>query len=121
MDLKTAAVTGAVVGTVASFVFGKSFDVEKVAKYAAIGAGAFAASSYLMTAMGGKHQVAGELTGWDEVGADWNPKSNPYLRHALEYGGKGSPEWAQKMAKEYKTFEHGRHKGPPPGRHFAWK
>ena len=69
MDLKTAAITGAVAGAVASFVFGKKtrgLDFEKIAKYAAGGAGALAVGSYVMSSVGGKHLSAGEhRAGWD--------------------------------------------------------
>ena len=45
MDMKKAAITGAVGGIIASFVFGKkSKRLEHAAKYAALGAGVMAAT-----------------------------------------------------------------------------
>jgi len=81
MDLKTAAITGAVAGTVASFIFGKKsrgFNVEKVAKYAALGAGALAAGSYVMSEVGHRSHVAGQFTGHEHH--DWQAPEHQHFR-----------------------------------------
>lgn len=78
MDLKKAAVTGAVVGAFASLLFGKKGrgkGFEKATTYAAGGAALAALGLFVMDKTG--HHVAGELTGWGNEHEFGNPRHSP--------------------------------------------
>lgn len=69
VDYKKAALFGAVAGTALSFVLGKKtrgFDFEKVAKYAAGGAGALMAAGYVMAETGKPIGLLATRTGWED-------------------------------------------------------
>jgi hypothetical protein len=72
VDYKKAALTGAIAGTVASFLFGRKsrgFDYGKIAKYAASGAGVVMAAGYVMAETGKPIAMLAPRTGfhpWEE-------------------------------------------------------
>ena len=72
VDYKKAALWGAVGGTVASFIFGRKtrgMDFEKIAKYAAGGAGVVMAAGYVMAETGKPIGLLSTRTGhWDYWG-----------------------------------------------------
>lgn len=84
VDYKKAALTGAIAGTVASFIFGRKsrgIDYGKIAKYAAGGAGAVMAAGYVMAETGRPIKMlatAGEFTGHgDYWGHHHHPDDQP--------------------------------------------
>jgi hypothetical protein len=75
VDYKKAALVGAGIGTVASFIFGRKrargLDWGKILKYAAVGGGATMVAGYAMAETGrpiGMLAAKGEFTGWEHGG-----------------------------------------------------
>ena len=69
VDYKKAALTGAIAGTVASFIFGRKsrgIDYGKIAKYAAGGAGVVMAAGYVMAETGRPIGMLATRTVWEE-------------------------------------------------------
>jgi hypothetical protein len=85
VDYKKAALTGAIAGTVASFIFGRKtrgIDYGKIAKYAAGGAGVVMAAGYVMAETGKPIGLLATRTGhaeghWDSFPSHIHPEDRP--------------------------------------------
>lgn len=80
VDYKKAALWGAVGGAALSFVFGRKtrgMDFEKIAKYAAGGAGVVMAAGYVMAETGKPIGLLATRTGYDYWGHHQHPDDRP--------------------------------------------
>jgi hypothetical protein len=81
VDYKKAALFGAVGGAALSFVLGKKsrgFDFEKIAKYAAGGAGVVAAAGFVMSEAGKPLGLLAPRTGYDSWPSHVHPEDRPF-------------------------------------------
>jgi hypothetical protein len=97
MDLKKAAITGAVGGIIASLVFGRrTKTLEHSVKYAALGAGVMAAGSYALHAMGSTH-AAGDFAGWGNEHDYGHPNHAPMgFGHGGNWGNQEERRFARR-------------------------